>query len=156
DIRIDFRLNPAPGVNGFPADLEGARNRALEQRPEIREAKLKVKQAEVNRRIKKSEYIPDVSAGFLYMSFQNFDEIIQKNIAFAGLAIKWEVYDWGRKRAELAEKDKTIAQAEELLREAEDHVLMDVSPKFRKLQQTRQAFVVAQLSEETARENLRV
>src|SRR5256712_3754673 len=60
DVRAEFRVNPAPNVNGFPADLESARNRALAQRPEIREAELKVRQAEVDRRIKKSEYIPDV------------------------------------------------------------------------------------------------
>ena len=44
----------------------------------------------------------------------------------------------------------------ERLREAEDRVLIDVSDKFRKLQQTRQALVVAQLAEETARETLRI
>jgi outer membrane protein TolC len=156
DVRTDFRVNPAPAVNGFPADLESARNRALEQRPEIREARLKIKQAEVDRRITKSEYIPDVSAGFIYMGFRNFDDFIPKNLASAGLAMKWEVFDWGRKRDQLAEKDKTIEQAKELLREAGSRVLSDVSEKFRKLQQTRQAFVVAQLAEETARENLRV
>jgi len=156
DVRTDFRLTPIRGVSGFPADLEGARNRALEQRPEIREARLKIKQAEVDRRIKKSEYIPDVSAGFIYVGFRNFDDIIPKNFANAGVAIKWEVFDWGRKRDELAEKDKTIRQAQERLREAEDRVLIDVGDKFRKLQQTRQALVVAQLAEETARETLRI
>jgi len=156
DVRTDFRVNPAADVNGFPADLENARNRALEQRPEIREARLKIKQAEVDRRIKKSEYIPDVSAGFLYMTFRNFDDFIPKNLGSAGLALKWEVFDWGRKRDELAEKDKTIEQTKERLREAESRILIDVSDKFRKLQQTRQAFVVAQLAEETARETLRV
>jgi outer membrane protein TolC len=35
---------------------------------------LKVRQAEVERRIKKSEYIPDVSLAFTYMSFRNFDD----------------------------------------------------------------------------------
>src|SRR5262249_33345197 len=35
DVRIDFRVNPAPNMNGFPADLESARIRALEQRPEV-------------------------------------------------------------------------------------------------------------------------
>jgi len=156
DVRTDFRLTPIRGVSGFPADLKGARNRALEQRPEIREARLKIKQAEVDRRIKKSEYIPDVSAGFIYVGFRNFDDIIPKNFANAGVAIKWEVFDWGRKRDELAEKDKTIRQAQERLREAEDRVLIDVGDKFRKLQQTRQALVVAQLAEETARETLRI
>jgi outer membrane protein len=89
------------------------------------------------------------------MTFRNFD-LLPKNLASAGLAIKWEVFDWGRKRDQLAEKDKTIEQARERLREAESHVLLDVSEKFRNLRQTRQALVVAQLTEETAREELRV
>jgi outer membrane protein len=156
DVRTDFGLNPAPDINGFPADLESARNRALEQRPEIREAKLHIQEAEVDRRIKKSEYIPDVSAGFTYMTFRNFDDFMPKNLASAGVGITWEVFDWGRKRDQLAEKDKAINQARERLRETEDHVLVDVSEKFRQLQLTRQTFVVAQLAKETARENLRV
>ncbi len=156
DVRTDFKVNPVRNLSGYPADLESARNRALDQRPEIREARLKIEEAEVDRRIKKSEYIPDVSAGFIYMTFRNFDDIIPKNLASAGLAIKWEVFDWGRKRDELAEKDKTIRQAQERQREAENRVLIDVSDKFRKLQQTRQALVVAQLAEETAQETLRV
>jgi outer membrane protein TolC len=155
DVRTEFRLNPAPNVAGFPADLESARNRALEQRPEIREARLKIKQAEVDRRIKKSEYIPDVSAGFIYMNFQNF-VLLNRNLASPGLALKWEVFDWGRKRDQLAEKDKSIEQAKVSLREVESRILIDIGDKFRKLQQTRQAFVVARLAEETARENLRV
>lgn len=156
DVRTDFGIPSAPNMDGFPVDLESARNRALEQRPEIREARLKVKQAEVDRRIKKSEYIPDVSAGFIYMNFQGFGNFLPNNLASAGLALKWEVFDWGRKRDELAEKGKTIEQAQDSLRDAESRVLIDVGDKFRKLQQTRQAFVVAQLSEQTARENLRV
>jgi outer membrane protein TolC len=155
DVRTEFRLNPAPNVAGFPADLESARNRALEQRPEIREARLKIKQAEVDRRIKQSEYIPDVSAAFLYMNFQNF-VLLNKNLASPGLALKWEVFDWGRKRDQLAEKKKTIEQTREFLHEVESRILIEVSDKFRKLQQTRQAFIVAQLSQATARENLRI
>src|SRR5262249_28284950 len=100
-------------------------------------------------------YIPDVSAGFIYMGFQNFN-ILTKNLASAGLAMKWEVFDWGRKRDELAEKAKTIEQTKERLHEAESHVLIDVSDKFRKLQQTRQALIVARLTEETAQETLRI
>src|SRR5262249_35457355 len=156
DVRTEFRVNAAPDVSGFPDDLERARNRALEQRPEIREARLKIKEAEVDRRIKQSEYIPDVSAGFIYMNFQNFDDFLPRNLASAALAFKWEVFDWGRKRDQLAEKAKTIEQAKELLHQTESRVLMDVSDKFRKLQQTRQAFVVAQLAEAAAREELRV
>ena len=90
------------------------------------------------------------------MTFRNFDDFIPKNLASASIGISWEVFDWGRKRDQLAEKDKAIEQARERLHQAEDRVLIDVSEKFRKLQQTRQTFVVAGLAKETARENLRV
>ena len=156
DVRADFGVVTVPEVNDFGVDLDSARSRALDQRPEMREARLKVKQAEVDRRIKKSEYIPDVTAGFTYMTLRNFDNVVPKNLASVGVAVKWEVFDWGRKRGQLAEKDKTVEQANNGLHEAESLVLIDVSDKFRKLQQTRQALVVAQLAQETAREGLRV
>ena len=156
DVRAEFKVAAIADINGFADDLGGLRSRALEKRPEVRQAKLKLKQAELDRRIKKSEYIPDVSIGFTYVSFRNFDEVVPKQLASLGVVMKWEVFDWGRKRDQLAEKDKTIEQAKDGLHETESEVLIDVGDKFRKLQQTRQALVVAQLSQETAREALRV
>jgi outer membrane protein TolC len=157
DVRTEFRVAAIADAGGLDADLTLARTRALDQRPELREARLKVRQAEVDRRIKKSEYIPDVSAGFTYMSFRNFDnDAVPKNSASVSVVMKWEVFDWGRKKNQLAEKDRTIEQAKNELREAESLVLIEVGDKFRKLQQTRQALVVAQLKQEAARENMRV
>ncbi|MBV9929202.1 MAG: TolC family protein [Acidobacteria bacterium] len=157
DVRAEFRVAGVPEAGGFEADLALARSRALDQRPELREAQLKVRQAEVERRIKKSEYIPDVSLGFTYMSFRNFDnEAIPKNTASLSVAVRWEVFDWGRKKSQLAEKESAIEQAKNGLRETENLVLIEVGDKFRKLQQTRQALVVAQLKQETARENIRI
>jgi outer membrane protein len=157
DVRTDFRVAAIADAVGIDADLVLARSRALDGRPELREARLKIKQAEVDRRIKKSEYIPDVSVGFTYMSFRNFNsDAIPKNSASLSVAMKWEVFDWGRKKNQLAEKNRTIEQAKNGLSEAEGLVLIEVGDKFRKLQQTRQALVVAQLKQETARENMRV
>jgi outer membrane protein TolC len=156
DVRAEFRVATVPDANGIDADLALARNRALDQRPEVREARLKVKQSEVDRRIKKSEYIPEVSVGFTYMTFRNFDQAVPKNSASVGVVMKWEIFDWGRKKNQLAEKDNIIEQARNSLHEAESLVLIEVGDKFRKLQQTRKALVVAQLRQETARENIRV
>jgi len=156
DVRTDFRVAAVPDVDAVDADLAHARSRALDQRPEVREARLKVKQAELDRRIKKSEYIPDVSIGFNYMTFQNFDQVVPKNSASIGIVMKWEVFDWGRKKSQLAEKDKTIEQSRNGLHQAESLVLIEVGDKFRKLRQARQALVVAQLKRETARENMRI
>ena len=156
DVRTDFRVSAVPDATDFGLDLVSARQRALDQRPELRASRLKVRQAEIDRRIKKSEYIPDVSLGFTYLGLRNFSDIIPKNFASFGIVVKWEVFDWGRKKDQLAEKDKTIAQAQNGLREAESLVLIDVGDTYRKLQQTRQALLVAQIGQETAREALRV
>src|SRR5262249_47041797 len=156
DVLTEFKVVRVSDETTYEADLVMARKKALDERPEIREARLKLKQAETDRSLNKWEYIPDVSFGFTYLSPRNFNDILPKNFATVGIVLNWEIYDWGRKRHELAEKSKTIKQAESGLREAEDLVLIDVSDKFRKLKQTRQLLRVAQLGQETARENLRV
>ena len=156
DIRTEFRVSAIPAPSLFETDLAAARTRALDQRPEIREAHLRVQQAEVDKRVKKSEYIPDVSVAFTYASPRNFDKYIPKNFAAAGVAVSWEVFDWGRKKRQLAEKQKTIDQSNNSLREAENTVMIEVGSKMRDLQLAGQTLRVAQLRQETARENMRV
>jgi len=156
DIRTDFKVSAIPTPSLFETDLAAARTRALDQRPEIREAHLRVQQAEVDKRVKKSEYIPDVSVAFTYASPRNFDKYIPKNFAAAGVAVSWEVFDWGRKKHQLDEKQKTIEQANNSLRDVQNTVMMEVGEKMRDLQQAAQTLRVAKLRQETARENMRV
>jgi outer membrane protein TolC len=156
DITTQFTVSPVPEASMIDTDLAAARTRALEQRPEIREARIQVKQAELDKRVKKSEYIPDVSAAFTYASPRNFDTFIPKNFAAVGVAVNWEVFDWGRKKHQLAEKQKTIEQANNNLRDAESNVMIEVGARMRELQQAGQALRVAKLKQETARENMRV
>jgi outer membrane protein TolC len=156
DIRTEFRVSAIPESTLFETDLVAARTRALDQRPEIREARLRVQQAELDKRVKKSEYIPDVSMAFTYASPRNFDEFIPKNFAAAGVVVNWEVFDWGRKKRQLAEKQKTIEQTNNSLRDAENNVMIEVGAKMRDLQQAAQTLRVAKLRQETARENMRV
>jgi outer membrane protein TolC len=156
DIRTEFRVSAIPESTLFETDLAAARERALDQRPEIREARLRVQQAELDKRVKKSEYIPDVSLAFTYASPRNFDKFVPKNFAAAGFAMNWEVFDWGRKKHQLAEKQKTIEQAKNSLRDAENSVMIEVGAKLRDLQQAGQTLRVAKLRQETERENMRV
>jgi outer membrane protein TolC len=156
DVGAEFRVNPVPELSWVEMDVAAARIQALESRPEIREARLRVKQAELDKRVKRSEYIPDVSLTMVYVSPRNFDDFVPKNFAGVGFQMNWEVFDWGRKKHQLAEKEKTIEQANNSLREAENSVRIEVGAKLRELQQARQALRVAQLKQETARENMRV
>lgn len=156
DIRAEFILNAVPEATSFENNLTAARTRAIEQRPEVQEARLKIKQAELDRRIKKSEFIPDVGLGLTYISPLNLNSIVPKTIATFGVTFSWEIFDWGKKRRDLDEKNRTIEQATNGLSEVESQVLMDVNNRHRQLQQTRQSLRIALLSQETAREQLRV
>src|SRR6267154_6195910 len=156
DLLTDFSVSPIADATVFEGDISASRHRALEQRPELSEARLRIEQAKVDKRLKKSEYIPDVSVGFTWLTLRNFDELVPRNIASVGVVMSWEPFDWGRKKHQLAEKSKTIDQAENALKETEDQILIEVGDKFRRLQQTQQALRVARLSQETEREALRV
>jgi len=156
DVGAAFEVTGTPEFVSFQADLTEARRVALEKRPELQQARLLIQQATLDRRIKKSHYIPDVSAGFTYLTARNFSDAVPKNFANVGVAVTWEVFDWGRKKNELAAKDKAIEQANADLKETEDQILIDVGDKLRKVQLAGQALRVARLSEDSAKENLRV
>src|SRR6266496_3378894 len=155
-VDTSFEVAGVPEFTSFETDLAAARKVALDRRPELEQARLVIEQATLDRRIKKSEYIPDVSAGFVYLTPRNYAPVIPKNFANVGVVVSWEFFDWGRKKHQLSEKDKAVEQAKNGLKEKEDQVLIDVGDKLRKLQQSAQGLRVARLEESSARENLRV
>lgn len=67
-LETEFTVRGALDPTPWEMDLAAARASALEQRPELREARLKKQQAEADFRMKKLEYIPDISATFDYLS----------------------------------------------------------------------------------------
>ena len=156
EVSYEFDVTDAPAFISVETNLSEARKIALEQRPELKQARLSVEQAALARRIKKSEYIPDVSAAFAYLTPRNFPSVVPREFANVGVVVTWEFFDWGKKKHELAKIDNTIEQAKNGLKETEDQVLVDVGDKLRKLQLTAQALRVAKLAEDSAKENLRV
>jgi outer membrane protein TolC len=154
DVLTSFRVLAVPEATFADVDLTAARRRALAQRPEVRQARLKIQQARDERGIRKSEYIPDVSLGATYLGLHNFQNVVPENTASVGVAVNWEIWDWGRRRDEVAVASKAIEQAQNGLRDVEDQVLIDVSDTLRKLAQSRLALRESQLGQETARQVL--
>ena len=155
DIRTEFHVDPVSAGVTYEIDLSSAQSRALAERPEIKEAQLKLKLAEYDYRLKKAEAIPDVSMTLGYFSAFGVS-MLPQNAAGVGFTVRWEPFDWGRRKRESAEKRKTIEQAREGLREAETLVLREVSDRYRKLQEARALLRVSALDQESAREKLRV
>jgi outer membrane protein len=155
DLSTDFMVRGALEPEAYPMDLAAVRARAVEQRPELREARLKKQQAEADYKSKKTEYIPDVSLIFTYLSPFNVD-VVPKNITVAGFALSWDVFDFGRKRHDLVAKNHTIDQAEAGIDETAAQILLDVGNRYRKLEEARQQLRVATLSRDVSQERVRV
>ena len=153
DIRTDFRTEQVPTASSEEVELKLAQERALARRPEIRQAELNLQQAEYARRIAKADYIPEVGVAFNYLSPFNV-EVLPKNVASIGLQVKWEPWDWGRRKDVVSQKAVIESQAQAQLRDAQSKVLLDVNSRFRKLEESRMLIAVAKAEREAEQEKL--
>jgi len=156
DLLVEFNVSPIQEEPADDASLAAGRAKALDRRPELREARLRVQEAVQDRRIKKSEYIPAARLTGQYLATENFNEIIPRNALAVGISVDWDVFDWGRKKHELKEKELSIEQLANNLHEIESSVLLEVDTKFRNLQRARQRLRIADLSRQLADEKVRV
>ena len=155
DVRTPFSVEEVNANVPVDVDVQAAQTRALETRPDVREARLKLEQADLDRRMKKTDWIPEVSVALSYSSNFNID-VLPANFATVGVQLKWEPFDWGRRKHELAAKTLTVQQARLGVRDVEDRTLLEISSRFRALAEKRAMLNVAQMAQATAREKLRV
>src|SRR5262245_41907341 len=155
DLRTLFDVVDLPEATLEQVSLETAQARALEMRPDVRQARVKLQQAEIARRIAKTDYLPDTQLTVSYLSPMNI-EGAPRQIASAALQLKWEPFDWGRKSRALATKDLVITQAQNSVRETEDRALLEINSRFRRLERARAELRAARVGQEAAREQARV
>jgi outer membrane protein TolC len=156
DIDTPFEVAPLPTVAlEGNVDLATAEARARAKRPELREAGLRVKQAEYDHRLKRAEYIPDVSLAFNYIGFRHVSTL-PPNIAAFGLLVSWEPFDWGRRSKEAAAKRAVVEQAKAGEKETEAMVVIDVRHRFRALEEARARVQETELARASLGERLRV
>jgi outer membrane protein TolC len=155
DIATRFDVTPLPEMTPPIVDPEEARQAALQHRPDVLEARLRVESANLRRRITKSGYIPDIDLKVDYAKLYNV-EFIPDAIATAGVLARWEFYDFGRKRHQMAQDSDSIRQAGNTLRETEARAVIQVNEAIRKLEEAGQQIGVARLRKKAAEEKLRV
>jgi outer membrane protein TolC len=155
DVRTDFEVAGVPPPSAAARDLDAARAQAIASRPDVKEAQLRVKQAELARRLARAEYIPDISLAVQSYSPVNINGA-PKNISTVGVQLKWEPFDWGRKENAVASRSLELRQAGNALTDAEANAVIEIDTQFRKLEEARARLRVAALSRDTAEENTRV
>lgn len=154
-LSTPFRVNTTPEEEAPDLSLAAARDMALRSRPEVRQAQLKIQQAEYDRRLAKAEYIPDVSLAVQYLGTTNV-QVLPQRVAVAGFNLTWEPFDWGRRHNAVAEKSKAIQQARNGSNETEAEVAVEVGMKYRKWQEAALLLKAARTGHEAATEQFRV
>jgi len=152
----DFEVDPLAATDFTMPTLEEAYAKALEARPEARLANLQVRKAELERRIKNAERIPDVNLTVTSLATANLSNSLPRNLSFAGVQVSWDVHDWGRKRKQLDQKRLAERQASLELKEVQAKIMVDVANQYRRLLEARKELEVADLSQSASVELLRV
>lgn len=154
DLNISFRAEEDKELSPTEQDLRAAQATALSQNPKIKEAEIKIQQADTVKRLAKSEYMPDIGASFHYLSPFGVN-FVPTNIMGLGIEISWEPFDWGRRRDVVNEKAVAVEQSKLNLDQTKANVLVNLDKEFRSLQEARMAVDVASAQQEASRVKLR-
>jgi len=151
-----FEVDPLTATDFEMPHLKEAYAKAIESRPEIRLARLQVKKAELDHRLKRAERIPDVSLTMTNVATVNLSPILPNRLSVVGVQVTWDVYDWGRKRKQAEEKRLAEEQASLDESDIQAQIIVEVAHQYRKLIEARKEVEVAQASQSARRELLRV
>ena len=110
--------------------------------PEILAAEETVRKAQGGVSAAKTAYIPDITA-YARHSYQVGVPFLVRNFGTFGFHLTWDVFDFGRRRAAVLEREAQFAQAEENLRRLKEEVAVTIESSYNKLERTRSLVRVA-------------
>jgi len=143
-LTTQLRLNDdslASAVS-IPAREECARI-AREQSPEIRAAQQAVEKAKAGLAAAKDAYIPDITAVARY-SYQSGVPLLVHNFGTFGATFTYDLFDGGRRGAEIADSRTLLSQAQLNLIKVEEEVAVEVETAYDKVTQRQSLVEVAE------------
>jgi outer membrane protein len=154
DLETAFSAETVPSTLPEEQDLTAARAIALEDRPEMKVAANRKKQASLETKIEKTHYIPDISIQASYISPANIT-FLPQNIGSVGALLTWQPWDWGQKRHNVAQRVDAEEQAALSADDTRDQILLDVNSNFRHLREARAQLAAVDAARDAEREKLR-
>jgi outer membrane protein TolC len=155
DVHTQFRVAAVSDADTDFTAPEAVEARALQNRPDLKKAKLQVQQANYDARAKKAEYIPDVSLAFSYYTTANFENVFPSNVGTVGMSLRWEPWDWGRKHQEYEGRRAKESQARIAVGATERAVVLEVRNASRQLDNSRRQLTLSDANERAARQKLK-
>jgi outer membrane protein TolC len=90
----------------------------------------------------KSAYIPDITA-FARHSYQDGVPFFVRNFGTFGVNLNWDVFDFGKRRSVVREREAQLAQAEENLERLKEEVAVGIERSYNKVERTKSMVEVA-------------
>jgi outer membrane protein TolC len=115
---------------------------ALAENPQILAALQAVEQAKAGVTAAKSAYIPDVSA-LARHSYQNGVPFLVHNFGTFGFSLTYDVFDFGKRRAVVREREAKLVQAQENLARLKEAVAVQIEQSCNKVERTKHMLQVA-------------
>jgi multidrug efflux pump subunit AcrB/outer membrane protein TolC len=90
----------------------------------------------------RDEYIPDITlfASHIYQSGVAF---LQSNIGIIGAQMTWNIFDWGKRKGEIGQRNAQLSQADENLVRLDSRLKVEVDNEYRKLEEAKAMLDVA-------------
>lgn len=153
-LQTEFSVETVPTMLPEEEELATARGIALEHRPEVKLVENLMRQAEVETKIEKSRYIPDISIQAGYSSPVNVN-FLPQNIGYVGALLTWQPWDWGEKRHKVREGALAEKQAGLSVEDTREQILVDVDSGFRRLREARARLAVTEAIRDAESEKMR-
>jgi outer membrane protein TolC len=156
-LPLDTDINPLdpPPPETTARSRESFVGEALEKNPEIKAVREAVKKAESGVKAAYIDYIPDISMSGHYM-YQDGVPFLTHNIGTFGVKMTWNIFDWGKRQAVVAQRKEQLIQANENLHRVKKRIEVEVDKAYRKLEQTKNLIGVTRESLTLQKENLRL
>jgi len=126
-----------------PCVLDDCGRLALQSHPEVKIAEQQVEGASAAVRLAKRDYIPNTEV-FARYSYENNVPFLVHNFGTFGFLMTYDIFDGGRRHAELDEQKSALDEANENLARVREEVQLRVRVAYDKLERTREMVAVSQ------------
>jgi outer membrane protein TolC len=142
DTQLQLDSDPSMGALSTPS-REECIHIAQERSPEIRSAQQAVLKAKAGLAAAKDAYIPDIT-GLARYSYQSGVALLVHNFGTFGLSFTYDLFDGGRRPAEIKDSRTLLSEAELNLAKVKDEVAVQVETAYDKVEQLQNMVGVAE------------
>ena len=154
---LDTRFEPVGGLPGLPAIQSESEyiESAYCLNPELRAAREAINKADGAVDAARYDYIPDIGLFGSYI-YQDGIPYVDQDIGAAGVVMEWDIFDWGKRGAVMAQRRAQHDQACRNVERLKRRIAVDVGKAYRKLTRAGETLDLARAAVAVREERLRI